>query len=203
MELWVKRYDRLTIRDQYVKKIITNGALAENQIASFSEIRFPERKAHSNPKKRKNTLSVIESALSSNTLSRGENDFAPGARPLIQRGAPRLADRWAQRQGQRGRGPPGLLLPHARGRVRQREGIAPTAIAGASGHLSRRPTYPRAQENEAHLLVGSVAGEERGRRSSRARGGEGLRALVGMGFWWGKRRGGEPGRIDGEWRVHP
>ena len=54
-----------------------------------------------------------------------------------------------------------------------------------------------------HLLVGSVAGEERGRRSSRARGGEGLRALVGMGFWWGKRRGGEPGRIDGEWRVHP
>ena len=105
MELWVKRYDRLTIRDQFVKKIITNGALAEKQIASFLEIRFPERKAHSNPKKRKNTLSVIESTLSSNTLSRGENDFAPGARPLIQRGAPRLVDRWGPEAGSTRAGP--------------------------------------------------------------------------------------------------
>ena len=57
-ELRVKRYDCLTTRDLSVKKIITNWALAEKQIASFSEIRFPERKAHSGPKKRRNTLSA-------------------------------------------------------------------------------------------------------------------------------------------------
>ena len=157
---------------------------------SFLKIRFPERETYSRPKERKNTLSEIESALSRNALSRGENDFAAGRRHLSDVASG--ATPYGRRQvGPRGKGArlTWLLLPHARARAWPREEDTPTATAGDSGHGGGRATNPDDQGREAHPEVVSVDGKRRCRESSKARGGEAFRPPVEQGALVGERKG--------------
>ena len=159
----------------------------------FPRIRFPERKTYFQSKKRKNTLSVIESTLSSNTLSRGENDFAPGARPLIQRGAPRLADRWGPEAGSTRAGP---AWPSSSSRSGSSEAAGGDRPDGdrrrvrpplATADLPTGSGTRGASRGVANCRRGALGKEQQGGRRSRASASGEQGALVGE--WVGKATG--------------
>ena len=137
-----------------------------------------------------------ESALSSNTLSRGENGFLAGASPLIHAGTgqdPSVADRW----GCARRGPPGLASSSsrlmrawprggarpdgARRRVRPRQvtGDLPTGSGGGGAPLGslccwrraleREPPGPRRRGASASGGHGAPVEETEGRRAREGR----------------------------------
>ena len=132
----------------------------------FLRIRFPERKAHSGPKKRRNTLSAKGKRITGrrrqkvrfqktkthfslkprrSTLSRNESAFARGvstyASSASRPGQRAEADKRGPEAGSTLAGPAWPSSSSRSGRNWPRETPAPTELAGASGHGRRRTTH--------------------------------------------------------------
>ena len=136
MELGVKRYEVFFARDPFARKIFTNWTWSEKQKAQFMEIRFPEMKTYSGPKRERKTLSARESVFTRSTsllihvICVSSTDVRPTGG--VRGAGARLAVVNA------------FFLPLAPDAGEERR--APARLLGGFGHRPERPDHPRVEE---------------------------------------------------------